>query len=208
MALVFIFQKHLNTRKCLGISYLGTACGPFRANDRREPPWLRPASTRTTATSGAEPAISRVLVGSRARQPRLLGVSTVGWRQRRVCPDAPHREKTSKAGHQHRQQRSPPQKEGRETLRPVVASATEPGTCLFPTGRAAASAVGFACGDGGGTGFCPTPRSRPVHGASGNGGNWSIETLLRFLLFGEAGVDALAQTRRVHFVTLITRRKQ
>jgi hypothetical protein len=59
--------------------------------------------------------------------------------------------------------------------------------------------------DGGGW---PHAERKPAHGASGNGGNWSIETLLRFLLFGEAGVDALAQTRRVHFVTLITRRKQ
>jgi len=53
----------------------------------------------------------------------------------------------------------------------------------------------------------PPGGSRNTEG-SGNGGNWSIETLLRFLLFGEAGVAALAQTRRVHFGMLITRRKQ
>ena len=96
-----------------------------------------------------------------------------------------------------------PQKEERETLRPVVASATEPGTWLFPTGRTAASAVGASVGW-----RRLAPRKAEASKQSGNGGNWSIETLLRFLLFGEAGVDALAQTRRVHFVTLITRRKQ
>jgi hypothetical protein len=35
--------------------------------------------------------------------------------------------------------------------------------------------------DGGGW---PHAERKPAHGASGNGGNWSIETLLRFLLFG------------------------
>src|ERR1017187_5402054 len=42
--------------------------------------------------------------------------------------------------------------------------------------------------DGGG--YWPHAERKPAHGASGNGGNWSIETLLRFLLFGQAGVDA------------------
>jgi hypothetical protein len=57
-------------------------------------------------------------------------------------------------------------------------------------------------------GLAPPPGGSRNTEGSGNGGNWSIETLLRFLLFGEAGVAALAQTRRVHFVMLITRRKQ
>src|ERR1035437_8905875 len=42
--------------------------------------------------------LSLVLVGSRARQPRLPGVSSVGWRQRRVCPDAPHRKSPARPG--------------------------------------------------------------------------------------------------------------
>src|ERR1035437_9135993 len=81
----------------------------------------------------------------------------------------------------HRQQRSPPQKEERETLRPVVPSATEPVACLFPSGPRRRETLRAHLWDGGGW---PHAERKPAHGASGNGGNWSIETLLRFLLFG------------------------
>src|ERR1035437_9799931 len=63
-------------------------------DSRREPPRQRPASTRTAARAfrqGLRKAsgLSLMLVGSQARQPRLPGVSPVGWRrQRRVCPRA------------------------------------------------------------------------------------------------------------------------
>src|ERR1019366_7106440 len=72
-------------------------------------PRQRPASTRTAATAfhpGLRKAVA-ALPGLRSlagvggqpwRQPRLPGVSSVGWRQRRVCPDAPHRKSPARPG--------------------------------------------------------------------------------------------------------------
>ena len=118
-------------------------------------------------------------------------------------PRRPTQEKTSKAGQQHRQQRSPHKKRSGKLSGPSLRALPSLVAWFFPAGRTAASAAGASVGW-----RRLAPRKAEASKQSGNGGNWSIETLLRFLLFGEAGVDALAQTRRVYFVTLITRRKQ
>jgi Transposase len=87
---------------------------------------------------------SLVLLGSQARQPRLPGVSTVGWRrQRHVRPDAPHRKRPERPGSNASNTGNntlSPQKEERETLRPVVVNATEPVAWPFPTPTALAAA--------------------------------------------------------------------
>ena len=72
--------------------------------------------------------------GRSHRHLALSGVSPVGWRrQRRVRPDAPHRKGPAMPGTNTGNNALPHKKRGGK-LRPVVASATEPGTCLFPSG--------------------------------------------------------------------------
>src|ERR1035437_7978890 len=93
------------------ISYLGTVSGPLRSGKRpartsrgSAPPAHGQQPPPSTQVSGRPwrrcrvCGLSLVLVGSRARQPRLPGVSSVGWRQRRVCPDAPHRKSPARPG--------------------------------------------------------------------------------------------------------------
>src|ERR1035437_6885923 len=70
-------------------------------NARQEPPRQRPASTWTTGTSDAEPAISRVLVGNQARQPRLAWLRLRAGGGSGECaqtPDAPQRKRPARPG--------------------------------------------------------------------------------------------------------------
>src|ERR1039458_8326614 len=104
-------KNHFNTRKYVGISYLGTVSGPLRSGKRpartsrgSAPPAHGQQPPPSTQVSGRPwrrcrvCGLSLVLVGSRARQPRLPGVSSVGWRQRRVCPDGPHKKRPARPG--------------------------------------------------------------------------------------------------------------
>jgi hypothetical protein len=81
---------------------------------------------------------SLALLGSQARQPRLPGGGRLWAGGSGECSQTPHTGKDQKGRAATpatpATTRSPPQKEERETLRPVVASATEPGTWLFPSG--------------------------------------------------------------------------
>jgi hypothetical protein len=162
----------------------------------REPLWALPG-LRSLAGVGGQPCAATTPAGGFVC--RLAAAASV--------PRRPTQEKSSKAGQQHqrhRQQRSPPQKEGRETLRLVVASATEPGTWLFPTVRAAAKRCGRICGM---AAAGPTPSGSQHTEPAATAATGPSKPCCGSC-YSEAGVDALAQTRRVHFVTLITRRKQ
>src|ERR1039458_3583763 len=179
-------------------------------NARREPPRQRPDNTRTAVRAfrqGLRKAVA-ALPGLRSLagvggQPCAATTPAGGF----VCglaaaasvPRRPTQEKTSKAGQQHqrhRQQRSPPQKEGRKTLRLVVASATEPGTWLFPTGHAAASAVGGGCAV---AGLAPT-RSRPGHRDPATGATGLHRPSLYFCFLGR--LEWMLWHRRAVFTSL------
>src|ERR1019366_1357987 len=90
--------------------------------------------------------LSLVLVGSRARQPRLPGVSSVGWRQRRVCPDATHRKRPARPGSTASNNALPHKKEEREHSGPSLRALPSLVAWFFPAGRTAASAVGASVG--------------------------------------------------------------
>ena len=75
--------------------------------------------------------LSLVFVANQARRPRLPWLRLRGVERSGECAQKPaHRGKPARGDCNN----ALPPKEERETLRPVVASATEPGTWLFPSG--------------------------------------------------------------------------
>src|ERR1035437_2069299 len=136
-----------------------------------------PASTRTAATASAKVSgeswrrcrvcdLWRVLLGSHGAATAPAGGFVCGLAAAASVPRRPTQEKTGKGGQQHRQQRSPPQKEERQTLRPVVASATEPGGLILSCGPCRRERCGLCLW--GWRPLAPT-RSRPGHGDTATG---------------------------------------